>query len=56
MNGSIIHSQRRFFDGFGQCRMSMAAASDVFAAGSEAHRNRGFRDQFSRVSTNDVNA
>ena len=36
--------------------MSVAAAGDVFAAGTEFHRNSGFVDEFARMGSNDVNS
>ena len=36
--------------------MSVAAASDVFAARSEFHGDGGFVDEFSRMRSNDVNS
>ena len=36
--------------------MSVATAGDVFAAGTEFHRNGGFVDEFARMRSDDVNS
>ena len=42
MDRSTVHRKSGLFDGFGECGVSVAAAGDIFAAGSEFHRDGGF--------------
>lgn len=56
VNRSLIHSHRRFFDGFGQGGMSVTATSDVFRTGSKTHCDPSFSNQLASMSPNDVHA
>ena len=51
---ALVHGKCRFFDRFGQRRVSVAGPGDILAARSEFDGDRRFRNQLTRMSTNDV--
>ena len=52
----FVAGQRGFVHRFGQCRMGVANAGDVFAGSTEFHRSNGFGDELRGVGADDVHA
>ena len=56
MNCALFDRERRFLDRFGQCRMRMAGARDVFGRRPEFHGDGGLGDHVAGVGADDVHA
>ena len=52
----LVDGQRGFADRFGQGRMRVAGAGQIFRRAAEFHQHAGFGDQFAGADAEDVNA